>query len=85
MSFFRARSLNRKSLKGPADGLEEHYGFDPRDGLTDDIERYEMLVRLTYDNVADFGWGTNWLYILVPNEDLKHGDLSRFAFTAANS
>jgi hypothetical protein len=66
-------------------GLDEHYGFEPPLGCTDDIEDYELLLRLTYDNTAGFHWGTNWMYLLVPTEDLSRGDLDRIVVTGANS
>lgn len=66
-------------------GLDEHYGFTPPAGLTEEIADYDSLLRLTFDNRADFAWGTNWIYVLVPREDLARGDLSRIVVTGANS
>jgi hypothetical protein len=74
------RMLGHKSS-----GLDEHYGINPPRDFTDDIDAYECLLRLTFDNNAGFGWGTNWIYLLVPREDLKRGDLSRITVTGANS
>jgi hypothetical protein len=66
-------------------GLDEHYGFAPPDGCTDDIASYDSLLRLTFDNNAGFSWGTNWVYLIVPREDLARGDLRRVVVTGANS
>lgn len=66
-------------------GLDEHHGFRPPPGCTDDIAAYECLLRLTFDGAAGFSWGTNWIYLLVPREDLAGGDLSRVVVTGANS
>ncbi len=66
-------------------GLDEHYGFTAPPGCSEDIAAYECLLRLTYDNAAGFAWGTNWVYVLVPAEDLARGDLGRLVVTGANS
>ena len=66
-------------------GLDEHYGLTAPPGCSEDIAAYECLLRLTFDNVADFGWGTNWIYVLVPAEDLARSDLGRLVVTGANS
>ncbi len=66
-------------------GLDEHYGFTAPDGCGADLDGYESLLRLTFDNTAGFAWGTNWIYLLVPREDLARGDLSRVVVTGANS
>lgn len=75
---------SHRLLGWPAGGLDEHYGFTPPPGHSENISEYEMLLRLTYDNEADFGWGTNWVYILVPKEGLAAGDLSGVVVTGAN-
>lgn len=64
--------------------LDDSYGFDPPAGLSDDINDYEQLLRLTFDNPAGFHWGSNVLYLLVPRRDLDAGDLRRVVCTAAN-
>ena len=66
-------------------GLDEHYGFTPPPGCKEDIASYEALLRLTFDNQAGFSWGTNWVYLIVPREDLARGDLRRVVVTGANS
>jgi hypothetical protein len=66
-------------------GLDDHHGFSPPPGCSDDIASYECLLRMTCDNAAGIDWGTNWLYLLVPREDLACADLSRIVATAANS
>jgi hypothetical protein len=66
-------------------GLDEPSNFKPVRGAPQAIADYEQLLCITYDNTADFGWGTNWLYLLVPREDLARGDLSRIVVTGANS
>lgn len=72
-------------LGWPSGGLDEHYGFEAPSGYSDDISDYEMLLRLTFDNIAGFAWGTNWVYLLVPKIDLERGDLSHIVATGANS
>lgn len=49
------------------------YSKDPRD--------YELLLWITYDNTADFGWGSNVAYVLIHRDDLAAGRLER-AFDA---
>jgi len=66
-------------------GLEEHYDFTPAPGCSSNIDDYECLWRITYDNESGFAWGTNWVYVIVPREDLQRGDLSRVTVTGANS
>lgn len=66
-------------------GLDEHYGFTPPAGGTEDIAEYENLLRITFDNEAGFHWGTNWVYLIVPRRDLHRGDLTRVVVTGANS
>ena len=65
--------------------MEDHYGFTAPAGLSADVSEYEMLLRLTFDNKADFGWGTNWIYVLVPKPDLARRDLSRIVVTGGNA
>jgi hypothetical protein len=36
---------------------------------------------MTFDNNAGFAWGTNWVHLLVPREDLARADLSRIVVT----
>jgi len=74
------RMLGHKTV-----GLDEHYGFAAPARCDDDIASYECLLRLTFDNVAGFDWGTNLIYLLVPREDLLRADLSRLVVTGANS
>ncbi len=64
--------------------LDEHYGWCPPTGCSDDIASYECLLRLIFDNAAGFSWGSNAIYLLVPREDLARADLSRIVVTAAN-
>lgn len=73
-----------KLLGWRSSGLDEHYGFEAPEGCSNDISDYELLLRLTYDNQADFAWGTNWIYLIVPKSDLERGDLSRIIPTGAN-
>lgn len=68
-----------------AGGLDEHYGFDAPEGCSDDITDYAQVLRITFDNVADFGWGSNWCYVLTPETDLERGGRLRLVTTAANS
>jgi hypothetical protein len=48
------------------------------------LSDFEPLLRLTFDNQAGFSWGTNWLYLLVPGNELARGDLSRVVVAHAN-
>lgn len=73
------RLLGHKSA-----GLDEHYGFVPPAGCVEDLSAYESLLRITFDRVAGFAWGTNWIYLLVPRDDLARGDLRRIVATGAN-
>ncbi|MBX3188631.1 MAG: DUF1963 domain-containing protein [Labilithrix sp.] len=65
-------------------GLDDHYGFEPPRGRTNDVTEYEMLLRITFDNAAGFSWGTNWTYVLVHRDDLAEGRLERAVVTGAN-
>ncbi|MCC6751894.1 MAG: DUF1963 domain-containing protein [Deltaproteobacteria bacterium] len=80
-----AREEFHTILGWPSGGLDEPYGFDPPPDCSGDASDYEMLVRLTFDNAAGFSWGTNWIYLLVPKNDLARGDLSRVLVTGANA
>jgi hypothetical protein len=79
------RDEYHRLLGHKAGGLDEHYGFTPPPGCSDDLADYESLLRITFDNAADFSWGTNWIYLLVPRDDLARGDLDRVVATGANS
>ena len=74
-----------RMLGHKTDGLADHYGFTPPPGCSSDLASYECLLRLTFDNVAGFAWGSNWIYLLAPTEDVRRADLSRVVVTAANS
>lgn len=39
---------------------------------------------MTFDNDADFGWGTHWVYVLAPRERLAPGDLGQLFVASAN-
>ncbi|MEZ4461532.1 MAG: DUF1963 domain-containing protein [bacterium] len=67
-----------------AAGLFEHYGFEPPPGLPTDISAWTMLLRLDFDNEADFGWGSNVIYVIAPTTDFERGDLSRSVVVGAN-
>jgi hypothetical protein len=71
-------------LGHPAEGFRELYGFRPPAGRPDSIDAYEMLVRLQWDNAADFGWGSNTAYLAIHREDLKEGRLDRAVLCSAN-
>lgn len=60
-----------------AAGLDDHYGIEPGEGVSTAIQDYEQLFRMTFDNAADFGLGTNWLQVMVPSADFARGDLQR--------
>jgi Domain of unknown function (DUF1963) len=66
-------------------GLDEDYGFEPRPGRSDSIADYEMIWRITYDNTADFGWGSNWMYVIIHRDDLSAGRLDQAVDTGANA
>jgi hypothetical protein len=65
-------------------GLDEHYGFEPAPGRSDDIEEYELLWSITFDNVADFAWGSNMVYVIIHRDDLAEARLDRAVVTGAN-
>jgi len=67
-----------------AAGLDEHYGIETGPGLSPDIGDYEQVFRLTYDNQADFGIGTNWFHVMTPVRDYERGDLSNAIVVGAN-
>ncbi len=54
--------------------------YDAVDGAV-----FAPLLRVDYDNIADFGWGTNWLYVLAPREELAQGELRRLLATGGNA
>lgn len=68
-----------------AGGLEDHYGFEPREGRSGEISDYELLMRITFDNQAGFGWGTNWMHVLIHKDDLAAGAFDRTVVTGSNS
>lgn len=43
------------------------------------------VLRLAGDQAAGFGWGTNWVYYLVNNEDLRAGRLDGITCSIANA
>ena len=65
-------------------GLDNHYGFAPQPGRSSDIRDYEMLLRITFDNDADFAFGTNCLYVIIHHRDLADGRLDQAVATGAN-
>lgn len=65
-------------------GLDHHYGIDPDEGVSTDIRDYEQLFRMTFDNAADFGIGTNWLHVMIPRGDYTEGDLRRAIVVGTN-
>lgn len=69
------------------DGENEYHrmmGFRST-GLEGDIGNREQLLRICADDPADFHWGTNWLYVLVPRDELRVRDLQRATLCIANS
>lgn len=56
----------------------------PPDGYPQDPREYELLLRLPYDNAADFGWGSNVAYIFIHRDDLAAGRLDRAFDAPAN-
>lgn len=49
-----------------------------------DLSGDDLFLRLSYDHAADFAWGSNAFYLVVPRDDLARGDLSRITPVAAN-
>ena len=46
--------------------------------------QYDSVLRLCHDHAAGFSWGTNWVYVIVPAQDLARGDLSRVSTVVGN-
>lgn len=65
-------------------GLIDHYGFQPPAGTSTDLGEWTMILRLDFDNEADFAWGSNVIYVIAPNADVARGDLARAVVVAAN-
>ncbi|WP_240360261.1 DUF1963 domain-containing protein [Pyxidicoccus caerfyrddinensis] len=59
--------------------------FTPPPGGPTDVGAYEQLLRLTFDNAAGFAWGTNWVYLLIHQDDLREERLDRVGFAIANA
>jgi uncharacterized protein YwqG len=59
--------------------------FEPPEGLPADIAQYELLLRISFDNTADFGWGSNTLYLVIHRDDLAAGRLERAFGAPANA
>ncbi len=81
--FCHDAAVDHRVLGWPSWGLEDHYGFVPPPGVSQDLNAWEMVLRLSMDQAAGFDWGNNWGYFLVPREDLERGDLRRIVITAA--
>ncbi len=47
-------------------------------------QQYESVLRLCHDHLSGFSWGTNWVYVIAPREDLVRGDLSRVSTVVGN-
>jgi hypothetical protein len=65
--------------------LNEHYGFTPAPGRSALIRDYALIWRIAFDNAAGFSWGTNWLYVIIHNDDLRDGAFQNAIVTAANA
>ncbi|WP_375769083.1 YwqG family protein [Archangium gephyra] len=63
---------------------EEPYGFEPPPGRGSALDEYAQLLRLTFDNPTGFGWGSNWVYVLIHEADLAENRLDRAVVTLAN-
>ena len=83
-----------KLTESMLDSLFKHTELENRelilvdDASTDGTAEYLKSIKgspIVLTNQANFGFGTNWLYVLVPRTDLEKGDLSRLASTGANS
>jgi Domain of unknown function (DUF1963) len=58
--------------------------FKPPTGYPTDIHEYELLLRVPFDNTADFGWGSNTAYIVIHRDDLAACRLERAFGAPAN-
>lgn len=67
-----------------AAGLFEHYGFQPAAGLPQSLDDWTMILRLDFDNEADFGWGSNVIYVVVPTQDFLARSFVRAEVVAAS-
>ncbi len=68
----------------PRAGLYENYGFDPGPEGSIEIDDWEMLLSISFDNEAGFGWGTNVVYVIAKPDALAAANLSDVIVTAAN-
>jgi hypothetical protein len=65
--------------------LNEHYGFTPKVGRSNNIKDYQMIWRISWDNQSGMGFGTNWYYVIIHKQDLEHGQFENSIVTAANA
>jgi hypothetical protein len=65
--------------------LDALSAFQPPPGRSEDVREYELLLRLTFDNAADFAWGTNWTYLLIHRDDLRDGHFDRMGLALGNA
>jgi Domain of unknown function (DUF1963) len=67
------------------EALNEHDGWEAHSQRHDAIEDYRLVWRLTHDNMAGFGFGTTWFYIIIHRDNLRIGAFDRAIVTAANA
>lgn len=70
-----SRDECHRSFGHPSPGIDD--SFVAPEGRAKNVDEYELLWRVTFDHRADFGWGTNWVYVLVHRDDLRDGRLER--------
>ncbi len=65
-------------------GLFDHYGFTPPINAPPNLDDWTMVLRLDFDNEADFGWGSNVVYVIAPTVDFEQSDFSNAIVVGAN-
>lgn len=65
--------------------LLEHDGCLLAPDRSRSIRDYRLVWRISYDNPAGFAWGTNWLYAILHQDDLRAGAFERTVVISANA
>lgn len=65
--------------------LNEHNGIEPVRGRSKAIRDYALLWRIDCDRAAGLSWGSNWLYVVIHQEDLSCGNFQHAVVTGAGA